>query len=109
LNGCSAIFACAAKYKNKVATADNNQQNNECQKRSEKEEYKQMPPKADWDKYVAPLEDEENKPEEKIVPLSEGDIQVLRTYVSLSVATGGDLFDTIGMGDERFTPGSQFI
>jgi 26S proteasome regulatory subunit T1 len=48
-----------------------------------------MPPKADWDKYVAPLEDEENKPEEKIVPLSEGDIQVLRTYVSLSVATDG--------------------
>lgn len=40
-----------------------------------------MPPKADWDKYVAPLEDEEAKPEEKIVPLSEGDIQVLRTYV----------------------------
>ncbi|CDR39348.1 CYFA0S03e02366g1_1 [Cyberlindnera fabianii] len=39
-----------------------------------------MPPKADWDKYVAPLEDESNKPEEKIVPLSEGDIQVLRTY-----------------------------
>lgn len=39
-----------------------------------------MPPKADWDKYVTPVEDE-SKPEEKIVPLSEGDIQVLRTYV----------------------------
>jgi 26S proteasome regulatory subunit T1 len=40
-----------------------------------------MPPKADWDKYVVHEEDE-NKPEEKITPLSEGDIQVLRTYVS---------------------------
>ncbi|ODQ58748.1 hypothetical protein WICANDRAFT_79295 [Wickerhamomyces anomalus NRRL Y-366-8] len=39
-----------------------------------------MPPKADWEKYTAPVEEEENKPEEKIVPLSEGDIQVLRTY-----------------------------
>ncbi|KAH3679908.1 hypothetical protein WICMUC_000651 [Wickerhamomyces mucosus] len=39
-----------------------------------------MPPKADWDKYVAPIEDENAKEEEKIVPLSEGDIQVLRTY-----------------------------
>lgn len=34
-----------------------------------------MPPKADWDKYVA-REDEEDK----VVPLSEGDIQVLKTY-----------------------------
>lgn len=41
-----------------------------------------MPPKADWEKYTAPLEEEQDKPEEKIVPLSEGDIQVLRTYVS---------------------------
>ena len=38
-----------------------------------------MPPKADWDKYVAPAEDEE-KEQEKIVPLSESDIQVLKTY-----------------------------
>ena len=34
-----------------------------------------MPPKADWDKYVAPNEDDEGS-QEKIVPLSEGDIQV---------------------------------
>ncbi|ODV91566.1 hypothetical protein CANCADRAFT_131 [Tortispora caseinolytica NRRL Y-17796] len=37
-----------------------------------------MPPKADWEKYRAPIDDEEK--EEKIVPLSEGDIQVLKTY-----------------------------
>lgn len=48
---------------------------------------KTMPPKADWEKYTAPVEEDETKPEEKIVPLSEGDIQVLRTYVS---TTGGD-------------------
>jgi 26S proteasome regulatory subunit T1 len=36
-----------------------------------------MPPKADWDKYVAP-DDDDNQ--DKIVPLSEGDIQVLKTY-----------------------------
>lgn len=42
-----------------------------------------MPPKADWEKYTAPIE-EESKEEEKIVPLTEGDIQVLRTYVSIS-------------------------
>lgn len=36
-----------------------------------------MPPKADWDKYVAP-DDDANQ--DKIVPLSEGDIQVLKTY-----------------------------
>ena len=36
-----------------------------------------MPPKADWDKYVAP--DEDDAPE-KITPLSEGDIKVLKTY-----------------------------
>lgn len=40
-----------------------------------------MPPKADWDKYIAPDEEEIAKEDEKIVPLSEGDIQVLRTYV----------------------------
>lgn len=36
-----------------------------------------MPPKADWDKYVAPDEDENI---DNVVPLSEGDIQVLKTY-----------------------------
>jgi len=45
-----------------------------------------MPPKADWEKYTAPVEEDKAKEEEKIVPLSEGDIQVLRTYVS----KGGD-------------------
>ena len=43
-----------------------------------------MPPKADWDKYVAPDEDET---EEKVVPLSEGDIQVLKTYGAAPYAT----------------------
>lgn len=38
-----------------------------------------MPPKEDWEKYKAPVEDEA-KVEEKIKPLSEGDIQVLKTY-----------------------------
>lgn len=38
-----------------------------------------MPPKADWEKYRAPAEEnEENKAE--IVPLSEGDIAVLKSY-----------------------------
>ncbi|GME98939.1 unnamed protein product [[Candida] boidinii] len=38
-----------------------------------------MPPKSDWEKYKAPVETEEK--EEKIInPLSEGDIQVLKTY-----------------------------
>lgn len=38
-----------------------------------------MPPKADWEKYQPPVE--EKKAEEKeIVPLSEGDIDVLKTY-----------------------------
>ncbi|RCK56509.1 26S protease regulatory subunit 7 [Candida viswanathii] len=36
-----------------------------------------MPPKEDWDKYVAPTDDE---PQDKITPLTEGDIQVLKTY-----------------------------
>ncbi|MCP8715963.1 MAG: 26S protease regulatory subunit [Asgard group archaeon] len=36
-----------------------------------------MPPKEDWDKYVAPSEDEV---QDKITPLTEGDIQVLKTY-----------------------------
>lgn len=36
-----------------------------------------MPPKADWDKYVAPDEEEV---QEKITPLSDNDIQVLKTY-----------------------------
>ncbi|KAK9325303.1 P-loop containing nucleoside triphosphate hydrolase protein [Lipomyces orientalis] len=38
-----------------------------------------MPPKADWEKYRAPVEDADKK-EEKIVPLSEDDIAVLKTY-----------------------------
>ncbi|GMM33766.1 proteasome regulatory particle base subunit [Saccharomycopsis crataegensis] len=39
-----------------------------------------MAPKADWEKYQAPLEDESDKIDEKIKPLSEGDIQVLKAY-----------------------------
>ncbi|ANB13757.1 proteasome regulatory particle base subunit RPT1 [Sugiyamaella lignohabitans] len=39
-----------------------------------------MPPKADWEKYKAPIDGDDEKPEENIVPLSEGDIQVLKTY-----------------------------
>ncbi|KAK9484939.1 P-loop containing nucleoside triphosphate hydrolase protein [Lipomyces starkeyi] len=38
-----------------------------------------MPPKSDWEKYRAPVEDTDEK-EEKIVPLSEDDIAVLKTY-----------------------------
>ncbi|KAK9468085.1 P-loop containing nucleoside triphosphate hydrolase protein [Lipomyces arxii] len=38
-----------------------------------------MPPKADWEKYRAPVEDEE-KEEKEIKPLSEDDIAVLKTY-----------------------------
>ncbi|CAN6650314.1 26S proteasome regulatory subunit 7 homolog [Trichomonascus vanleenenianus] len=38
-----------------------------------------MPPKADWEKYQKPADDEE-KSEENVVPLSEGDIEVLKTY-----------------------------
>ncbi|KAK9354994.1 P-loop containing nucleoside triphosphate hydrolase protein [Lipomyces doorenjongii] len=38
-----------------------------------------MPPKADWEKYRAPAEDTDEK-EEKIVPLTEDDIAVLKTY-----------------------------
>ncbi|KAK9234272.1 P-loop containing nucleoside triphosphate hydrolase protein [Lipomyces kononenkoae] len=38
-----------------------------------------MPPKADWEKYRPPVEDEPEK-EEKIVPLSEDDVAVLKTY-----------------------------
>ncbi|KAK9313912.1 P-loop containing nucleoside triphosphate hydrolase protein [Lipomyces starkeyi] len=38
-----------------------------------------MPPKADWEKYRASAEDTDEK-EEKIVPLSEDDIAVLKTY-----------------------------
>lgn len=40
-----------------------------------------MPPKADWEKYRAPIEDSDQKKEEKIQPLSEDDIAVLKTYV----------------------------
>ncbi|KAL3231202.1 Uncharacterized protein RNJ44_00841 [Nakaseomyces bracarensis] len=40
-----------------------------------------MAPKEDWDKYKAPIEDESTKAEDdKAVPLTEGDIQVLKTY-----------------------------
>ncbi|KAK9476029.1 P-loop containing nucleoside triphosphate hydrolase protein [Lipomyces japonicus] len=38
-----------------------------------------MPPKSDWEKYRAPVEDEEKK-EANIVPLTEDDIAVLKTY-----------------------------
>ncbi|KAK9449002.1 P-loop containing nucleoside triphosphate hydrolase protein [Limtongia smithiae] len=38
-----------------------------------------MPPKADWEKYAPPVDDDEQK-DEKIVPLSEDDIAVLKTY-----------------------------
>lgn len=44
-----------------------------------------MPPKADWDKYVAPQDDDEK--DDKVVPLSEGDIQVLKTYGAAPYAT----------------------
>jgi 26S proteasome regulatory subunit T1 len=37
-----------------------------------------MPPKSDWEKYKAPID--EDAAQEKIIPLSEGDIQVLKTY-----------------------------
>ncbi|GMM56790.1 proteasome regulatory particle base subunit [Maudiozyma humilis] len=57
-----------------------------------------MPPKADWEKYKAPVESSEDaaKKDEKIVPLSEGDIQVLKTYGAAPYAsklkkTEGDL------------------
>ncbi|CCH60108.1 hypothetical protein TBLA_0C03040 [Henningerozyma blattae CBS 6284] len=39
-----------------------------------------MAPKEDWDKYKAPIEDDKTTVDEKITPLSEGDIQVLKTY-----------------------------
>lgn len=39
-----------------------------------------MPPKEDWEKYKAPVEEEKPSEEKKVVPLSEGDIQVLKTY-----------------------------
>ncbi|SJM82056.1 26S protease regulatory subunit 7 homolog [Zygosaccharomyces bailii] len=41
-----------------------------------------MPPKEDWEKHKAPIEGsgEENVEEDKSKPLSEGDIQVLKTY-----------------------------
>ncbi|ESW95770.1 hypothetical protein KL930_003045 [Ogataea haglerorum] len=40
-----------------------------------------MAAKEDWEKYKKPVDDpEEEKKEEKITPLSEGDIQVLKTY-----------------------------
>lgn len=39
-----------------------------------------MTPKEDWEKYKGPVE-EEKKEEKENVPLTEGDIQVLKTYV----------------------------
>ncbi|AMD22748.1 HHL022Wp [Eremothecium sinecaudum] len=41
-----------------------------------------MPPKKDWEKYKAPIEtdDEQKRSDEDVKPLSEGDIQVLKTY-----------------------------
>ncbi|KAF5093543.1 hypothetical protein D0Z03_002368 [Geotrichum reessii] len=39
-----------------------------------------MPPKADWEKYKAPVEDEDATNQKEIIPLSEGDIQVLKSY-----------------------------
>lgn len=42
-----------------------------------------MPPKEDWEKYKAPIEDEtgqNNKKKDEMAPLTEGDIQVLKTY-----------------------------
>ncbi|SMN20627.1 similar to Saccharomyces cerevisiae YKL145W RPT1 One of six ATPases of the 19S regulatory particle of the 26S proteasome involved in the degradation of ubiquitinated substrates [Maudiozyma saulgeensis] len=57
-----------------------------------------MPPKADWEKYKAPVDgaEDSNKKEEKIAPLTEGDIQVLKTYGAAPYAsklkeTEGDL------------------
>ncbi|KAK9475566.1 succinate dehydrogenase [Dipodascopsis tothii] len=40
-----------------------------------------MPPKADWEKYAAPIDDGDEKAE-KIIPLSEDDIAVLKTYLN---------------------------
>lgn len=45
-----------------------------------------MPPKADWDKYVAPKEDDDAV-QDNATPLSEGDIQVLKTYGLAPYAT----------------------
>jgi len=46
-------------------------------KSNEYKPQKAMPPKEDWDKYIPPSEEETS---EKITPLTEGDIQVLKTY-----------------------------
>lgn len=39
-----------------------------------------MPPKEDWEKFKTPVEEDSAKEEKKVVPLSEGDIQVLKSY-----------------------------
>jgi len=39
-----------------------------------------MPPKADWEKYSKPIEDDEKKPEKEFVPLDENDIALLKNY-----------------------------
>ncbi len=38
-----------------------------------------MAPKADWEKYKKPIDKEDSK-NDKVIPLTEGDIQVLKTY-----------------------------
>ncbi|CDK28622.1 unnamed protein product [Kuraishia capsulata CBS 1993] len=45
-----------------------------------------MPPKSDWEKYKPSVE-EDDKADEKITPLSEGDIQVLKTYGAAPYST----------------------
>lgn len=52
-----------------------------------------MPPKADWEKYKPPVDGEEEK-EDNVVPLSEGDIQVLKTYVC-TLSNCGDSDDEV--------------
>ncbi|CAR25894.1 hypothetical protein ZYGR_0A04670 [Zygosaccharomyces rouxii] len=48
-----------------------------------------MPPREDWEKYKAPIEGtgDENAEDTKGSPLSEGDIQVLKTYGAAPYAT----------------------
>lgn len=45
-----------------------------------------MPPKEDWEKYKAPI-DENTKQEDQVTPLTESDIQVLKTYGAAPYAT----------------------
>lgn len=48
-----------------------------------------MPPKADWEKYKAPVDDDDSNNQKEIIPLSEGDIQVLKTYVCATFSSIG--------------------